>query len=148
MRTMCRRCESPYYPLTPVGYCYLCLSQFGLTMQIAILLMAYRPALTIEELQQCLRLDSRSTAEWVWNEVHTRLEQEVEQEGLALPDRRIYTQSSVIYRTVYIERLEATVGAAKINEELQPVYEVPGTEGREWSTSERDALSLGNRGMG
>ncbi len=31
MRIECHRCGSVYYPLTPVGYCYLCLSQFGLT---------------------------------------------------------------------------------------------------------------------
>ena len=59
MRTMCRRCESVYYPLTPEGYCYLCLSQFGVATQITMLLLGYNPALTVEELQRCLGLESR-----------------------------------------------------------------------------------------
>jgi hypothetical protein len=145
MRTVCRRCESGVYPLTPVGYCYLCLSRLGMTTQIALLVMAYNPAVTIEDLQQCLRLDSRSTAEWVWNEARTRLEEEVKQEGLVLPDCRIHTRNSVIYRTVYIERMEATVGVVKLNDGLRPVYVVPGTDSRVWATSESDALYLGNR---
>lgn len=148
MRTMCRRCESTHYPLTPVGYCYLCLSQFGLATQIALLLMAYHPALSVEELQQCLRLDSRETSEWIWNDVRARLEEEVKQEGLALPDCRIHTPNSVIYRTVYTERLEATVGVVKLNDGLRPVYVVLGTDFREWATSESDALYLGNRKRG
>jgi len=107
--------------------------------------LAYNPALTVEELQQCLRLDSRSTAEWVWNEAHTHLEEEVKQEGLALPDCQIHTRKSVIYRTVFIERMESAVGMAKLNGELRPVYVVAGTGSRVWATSQSDALYLSNR---
>ena len=145
MRTVCRRCESGFYPLTPAGYCYPCLSQFGMPTQIALLVLSYIPALTIEELQQCLRFENRSTVEWVWNEARARLEEEVKQEGLALPDRRIYTSNSVIYRTVYTEGLEATVGVVKLHDGLRPVYAVEGTGCFEWATEKGYALYLSNR---
>lgn len=76
MRTECRRCGSAHYPLTPVGYCYLCLSQFGLATQVAILLLAYNPSLSVEDLERCLRLDNRETAEYVWQMIRLWLEQE------------------------------------------------------------------------
>jgi hypothetical protein len=145
MRTMCRRCESRFYPLTSAGYCYLCLSRFGIATQVALLALAYNPGLTVEELQQALRLESRSTAEWVWNEARIHLEEEVKQEGLALPDCQIHTRKSVIHRTVFIERMESAIGMVKLNDELRPVYVVPGTGSRVWATTQSDALSLSNR---
>ena len=76
MRTECRRCGSGHYPLTPVGYCYLCLSQFGLATQVAILLVAYNPELAVEDLARCLRLDNRATAEYVWEMIRHWLGEE------------------------------------------------------------------------
>ena len=76
MRTECGRCGSAHYPLTSVGYCYFCLSQFGLATQVAVLLLAHNPSLLVEELQRCLRLDSRATAEYVWQQVRVWLEEE------------------------------------------------------------------------
>ena len=76
MRTECRRCGGVHYPLTPVGYCYLCLSQFGLATQVAVLLLAYNPALSVEDLERCLRLDNRATAEYVWHMIQHWLEEE------------------------------------------------------------------------
>jgi hypothetical protein len=67
---------SAHSPLTPVGYCYLCLSQFGLATQVAVLLLAYNPSLSVEDLQHCLRLDSRAAAEYVWQQVRAWLEEE------------------------------------------------------------------------
>ena len=145
MRTVCRRCESGFYPLTPAGYCYPCLSQFEMPTQIALLVLAYNPTLSVEELQQCLRLENRSTADWVWNEARARLEEEVKQEGVVLPDRRIYTAYCVIYRTVYADRLEATVGVVKLHDGLRPVYVVEGTGFFEWATEKEYALYLSNR---
>jgi hypothetical protein len=146
MRTACERCGSTHYPLTQAGYCYLCLSRFGAATQIVLLTLAYNPALTIEDVQHFLRLENRSMAEWVWNEARMRLEGEAKQEGLALPDRRIHTRNSVIYGTVFIERLEATVGVVKLHDELRPVYMVPGSDWREWATSKREALYLSQQG--
>ena len=76
MRTECRRCGSAHYPLTPVGYCYLCLSQFSLATQMAVLLLAANPSLSVEDFQHCLQLDSRATAEYVWQQVRHWLEGE------------------------------------------------------------------------
>jgi hypothetical protein len=145
MRTICRRCGSAAYPLTPVGYCYLCFSRFGSTTQIAMLLMAYNPYLSIEELQHCLGFDTRATTEMICNPVRALLDEEIKQDGLVLQDRRIHTRKRVICATVHLRHLGATVGAVKINEEMRPVYVVPGTNSRQWATSESHALHLGKR---
>ena len=78
MRTECRRCGSTHYPLTPGGYCYLCFSHFGSATQIAMLLLAYNAALTVEGLRRCLGfgVEEASTAEYLWQMVRLRLEEE------------------------------------------------------------------------
>jgi hypothetical protein len=145
MRTICRRCSSARYPLTPVGYCYLCFSRFGSTTQIAMLLLAYNPSLSMEALQHCLGFDNRATTEMICQPVRALLDEELKQGGLVLPDRRIHMRKRVIFATVHLRHLGATVGAVKINEEMRPVYVVPGTNSRDWATSESYALRLGKR---
>jgi hypothetical protein len=145
MRTICRRCGSAHYPLTPVGYCYLCFSRFGSATQVAMLLMAYNPYLTIKELQHCLGFDNQATTEMICKPVWALLDEEVKQDGLVLQDRRIHTRNSVIFGTVHLRHLGATVGAVKINEEMRPVYVVPGTNSRDWATSESYARYLAKR---
>lgn len=73
METSCFKCGSENYPLTPVGYCYLCLSQYGLATQIAVLLLAHNPALSVGDFKKCLRIESRETAEYVWRTVRRSL---------------------------------------------------------------------------
>src|SRR5690242_12250729 len=145
MRLICRKCGSAHYPLTPARYCYLCFSRFGSATQVAMLLLAYNPYLTAEDLDRCLRLENRGTAEYIWHQVRLRLDKEVKSEELLLHDRRVHTQNSVIFATVHLRQLEATVGAVKINDVMQPVYAVPRTDSREWATSEAEALSLGQQ---
>jgi len=64
MRTQCRKCRSMHYPLTPVGYCYLCFSRFGSATQVAMLLMAVHPFLPAE--QQAIVEDVLSLHWQVW----------------------------------------------------------------------------------
>jgi hypothetical protein len=145
MRTICRRCGSASYPLTPVGYCYLCFSRFGSATQVAMLLLAYNPYLTLQELQHCLGFDTQATTEMICQPIRVLLDEEVKQDGLVLPDRRIHTRKRVIDATVHLRHLGAMVGAVKINEEMRPVYVVPGTHSRDWATSESLVLRLRKR---
>ena len=110
-----------------------------------MLLMAYNPYLTIQELQHCLGFDDQATTEMICKPVRALLDEEVKQDGLVLQDRRIHTRNSVIFGTVHLRHLGATVGAVELYGKMRPVYVVPGTNSREWATSESDALHLGNR---
>ena len=78
MRTQCRKCGSPGYPLTAVGYCYPCFSRFGSATQVAMLLLAYNPSLTVDMLRRCLGWgqESQGLAGYIWHQVRIRLEEE------------------------------------------------------------------------
>ena len=78
MRTHCRKCSRADVPLTPVGYCYLCFSRFGSASQVAMLLMAYNPSLSVDLLQQCLGWgqEDQALARYIWHQVRIRLEEE------------------------------------------------------------------------
>ena len=78
MRTRCRKCRSRRYPLTPVGYCYLCFSRFGSATQVAMLLMAYNPYLSMEDLQHCLGFDTRGSTVMICQPVRSLLDDEWE----------------------------------------------------------------------
>jgi len=62
-----------------------------------------------------------------------------------LEDCRIHTRNSVIFRTVYGDQDDEEVGTVLINGERVRVFEVEGTDGREWATSQSDALYLAAR---
>lgn len=63
-------------------------------------------------------------------------------------DCRIHTRNSVIFRTVYVDREEKERGTVLINGEKVQVFVVGGTDGREWATSQSDALYLAARRKG
>src|SRR5437868_4345076 len=64
----------------------------------------------------------------------------------ALEDCRIHTRTSVIFRTVYLDQEDEKQGTVLINGERVRVFVVEGTDGREWATSQSDALYLAARG--
>ena len=66
----------------------------------------------------------------------------------ALDDCRIHTCNSDIIKTVCLDRDEEEVGTVLINGERVRVFVVKKTDGREWATSQSDALYLAARRRG
>jgi len=60
-------------------------------------------------------------------------------------DCRIHTHNSVIFRTVYLDQEDESVGVGLINGERVRVFVVKNTNGREWATSLSDASYLAAR---
>src|SRR5258708_35126066 len=51
---VCRMCGQVGVALAPFRYCYLCLSRFGASTQVTMLMLAYNPTLPEEVVQRVL----------------------------------------------------------------------------------------------
>ena len=139
-KTACRKCGQTRYSLAPFGYCYLCLSTFGVTVQASLLVLSLNPSLTAAELKKCVGLESASLAQLLWDTVQKLMQGQL----VELDDCRIHTPNSVIYRTVTLDAVGAATGTVEINEQEVPVYVVLNTDFREWATSKMEASYLAN----
>jgi len=151
---VCRMCGQVGVALAPFRYCYLCLSRFGASTQVTMLMLAYNPTLPEEVVQRVL---GRHCSEAVVSSIYQSVQALVEEERArseeaarsqagqwvrALPDCCIHTPNSLICRTVYPDPQDETVGTVLLARGKVPVFVVEGTQSKHWATSLSDARYL------
>jgi hypothetical protein len=133
--------------LAPFRYCYACLSRFGTSTQVTMLMLAYNPTLPEGVVQRVLgRQCSEAVISGIYQSVQALVEEEIghseeaarsqaEQWVRALPDCCIHTPNSVISRTVYPDPQDETMGFVLLARGQVPVFVVEGTQRKHWATS-------------
>jgi len=103
-------------------------------------------SLLVEEMGEALPEEQRQLLEEIIT-LHESLwpSSPVPRGRTAFDDCRIHTRNSVIFRTVYVDRDDESVGTVLINGERVRVFVVEQTDGREWATTQSDASYLAAR---